>query len=172
MKIAYLHASKFGNGAAVAEEFQRQAGAASATVTIHHIREVDPRRPPTAELYVFSSPGRLGRPIGSVRRFLRRLRIPAGTRYALLTTEMAPPRGDAVGPDADEPSPYQRVRPIMDELLQAAGLVKVADDAIHVMGTKGPLEDGWTTRVKHFVEDVLGPDAGPTGRSSAGAGST
>lgn len=97
MRIEYLHASKFGNEATVADEFAQQATAAGATVAVHHIRELDPRSLAEADLYVFSSPGRLGNPIGSMRRFLRRLRLPSGTRYALLTTEMAPEPSSTAG---------------------------------------------------------------------------
>lgn len=92
MRIEYLHASKPGNGATVADEFAQQA-----TAAVHHIRELDPRSLAEADLYVFSSPGRLGNPIGSMRRFLRRLRLPSGTRYALLTTEMAPEPSSTAG---------------------------------------------------------------------------
>ena len=45
---------------------------------------------PAADLYLFSSPGRIGKPIGSMRRFLRKLSLPVGTKYAVLTTEAAP----------------------------------------------------------------------------------
>ena len=90
MRIEYVHASKFGNGAMVAEEFRRQMAAKGVTVDVHHIREARPDRLPTADLYVFSSPGRMGKPIGGMRRFLKKLRLPAGTSYAILTTEMAP----------------------------------------------------------------------------------
>jgi hypothetical protein len=41
-------------------------------------------------VYLFSSPGRFGKPIGGMRRFLTKLKLPEGTRYAILTTEMAP----------------------------------------------------------------------------------
>ena len=90
MKIEYVHASKFGNGAAVAEEFKKQMGDQGVGVDIHHVRELKRTAVAPADLYVFSSPGRIGRPIGTMRRFLKRLRLPAGTRYALLTTEAAP----------------------------------------------------------------------------------
>lgn len=154
MRIEYLHASKFGNGAHVAEEFQQQAATRGATTAIHHIRDVDPRRLPEADLYVFSSPGRMGRPIGGMRRFLRRLRLPAGTPYALLTTEAAP-SPDPERPGEDEVNRYQRVRPIMHELLQAAGLVPVAEGVVHVTAMKGPLEPDWEPKVKQLVEDAL-----------------
>ena len=64
MKIEYLHASKYGNGAKVAAEFQKQMATKGAEVDVHHIREVNATALPPADLYVFSSPGRFGRPIG------------------------------------------------------------------------------------------------------------
>lgn len=153
MRILYLHASKYGNGAMVAEEFAQQAGARGATTTVHHVRDVDPRRLPAADLYVLSSPGRMGRPIGRMRRFLRRLRLPAGTRCAVITTEAAP-EFDAQTGEAPV-SPMQRVRPMMHDMLAAAGLVQVAEGVVHVTEMKGPLEPDWQPKVKEFVEQAL-----------------
>ncbi len=157
MRIEYLHASRFGNGAAVAEEFRKQMAARGGTVVVHHIREAKPTKLPPADLYVFSSPGRIGKPIGSMRRFLTRVRIPAGTRYGLLTTEIMP-RPDKSGhtPTPEELAQRQRVRPIMNELLQRKGLVKLAEDVIHVTGLKGPLEDGWQAKVESFASEIAG----------------
>jgi hypothetical protein len=166
MKIEYVHASKFGNGALVAEEFSRQMAAKGVTVGVHHIREARPDRLPTADLYVFSSPGRMGKPIGGMRRFLKKLRLPAGTSYAILTTEMAPQPDKKTGqlPTEEEQARWQRVRPIMNELLQGAGLVKVAEDKVHVTGLKGPLEEGWQQKVAAFAAriplEVQGADHG------------
>jgi menaquinone-dependent protoporphyrinogen IX oxidase len=166
MKIEYVHASKFGNGAMVAEEFNKQMAAKGVTVGVQHIREARPDRLPTADLYVFSSPGRMGKPIGGMRRFLKKLRLPAGTRYAILTTEMAPQPDKKTGqiPTEEEQARWQRVRPIMNELLQGAGLVKVAEDKVLVTGLKGPLEEGWQNKVAAFAAriplDVQGADNG------------
>jgi hypothetical protein len=165
MRIEYFHASKFGNGAMVAEEFTRQMAAKGVTLGVQHIREARPDRLPTADLYLFSSPGRMGKPIGGMRRFLKKLRLPAGTRYAILTTEMAP-QPDKTGriPTEEEQARWQRVRPIMNELLQGAGLVKVAEDKVHVTGLKGPLEEGWQQKVAAFAAriplEVQGADNG------------
>lgn len=167
MRIEYFHASKFGNGAMVAEEFTKQLAAKGVTVNVHHIREARPDRVPTADLYVFSSPGRMGKPIGGMRRFLKKLRLPAGTRYAILTTEMAPQPDRKTGriPTEEELAKWQRVRPIMNELLQGAGLVKVAEDKVLVTGLKGPLEEGWQQKVEAFAAriplEVPGGDSGP-----------
>jgi menaquinone-dependent protoporphyrinogen IX oxidase len=153
MKIEYLHASKFGNGAAVAAEFKTRMTARGVTVDIHHIREVKPTELPAADLYVFSSPGRLGKPIGGMRRFLKKVKLPAGAPYAVLTTEMAPKPDKKTGrmPTEDELARWQRVRPIMNEILQGKGLVPLADDTIHVTGMKGPLEQGWQEKVEPFA---------------------
>jgi menaquinone-dependent protoporphyrinogen IX oxidase len=156
MRIEYLHASKFGNGAMVAEEFTKQMAAKGVTVNVQHIRAARPDRLAPADLYVFSSPGRMGKPIGGMRRFLKKLRLPAGSRYAILTTEAAPQPDKRTGriPTEDELAKWQRVRPIMNEILQGAGLVKVAEDKVLVTGLKGPLEEGWQKKVEAFAARI------------------
>ena len=156
MKIEYLHASVHGNGAMVAEEFRERMAAKGVTVTVHHIREVTPNELPAAHLYLFSSPGRMGKPIGGMRRFLKKVRLPAGTEYAILTTELAPQPDKKTGriPTDDEIAKWQRVRPIMNEILQDKGLVKVAEDKIVVTAIKGPLEEGWQSKVGAFVARI------------------
>lgn len=167
MKIEYLHASKFGNGAAVAAEFQKQMASNGVVVEVRHIRQVSPTELSPADLYLFGSPGRIGKPIRSMRRFLKKVDLPAGTRYAILTTEVAPKPDKKTGrmPTEAELAKHRRVGPIMNELLQDKGLVKVAEDKVHVMGLKGPLEDGWEKKVQAFAAEVLGgiaerPEAG------------
>jgi len=153
VKIEYLHASKFGNGAMAAAYFKEQMAAKSVDVDVHHITEVRPAELAPAGLYVFSSPGRFGRPIRGMRRFLKKLSLPVGTRYAILTTEAAPKPDKKTGrvPTEDELAKYQRVRPVMNELLQGQGLVKIGEVKVLVTGLKGPLEDGWETKVDSFA---------------------
>lgn len=81
MKVEYLHASKYGNGERVAEEFRTQMAARGVTVHVHHINQARPDQLPSADLYLFSSPGRMGRPIGGMRRFVKKVRLPAGTGW-------------------------------------------------------------------------------------------
>jgi menaquinone-dependent protoporphyrinogen IX oxidase len=153
MHIEYVHASKFGNGARVADRFAQQMQANGVSVATHHIDDVDPGALPSADLYVFSSPGRMGRPIRGARTFLKRLRLPAGTRIAILTTEMAPQPDKKTGrmPTEDEICKFQKVRPIMHQMLQDKGLVEVAQDAVFVTDLKGPLEDAWETKVDAYA---------------------
>ena len=156
MKITYLHASKFGNGALVAEEFKQHLAPRGVSVEVHHIREVDARHLPAADLYLFSSPGRMGKPIGSMRRFLKKADLPAGTKYALLTTEGAPRPDRNTGrmPTEDEVAKWEKVRPTMNQILGGKGLVEVAEDKVYVTGMRGPLEDGWQRKVDEFADHL------------------
>ena len=156
MTIEYYHASKFGNGAQVAQEFQRQMATRGVAVNVHHIRDADPRKLPEADLYVFSSPGRMGKPIGGMRRFLKNLAAPEGARFALLTTEGAPQPDKKTGqlPTEEEQAKYQKVTPMMREGLRAAGLVEVAAEKVLVTGMRGPLEDGWQAKVEAFAARI------------------
>jgi menaquinone-dependent protoporphyrinogen IX oxidase len=157
MNIAYYHASKFGNGAMVAEEFKKIMAARGITVSIQHIRDANPKDLPQADLYVFSSPGRMGKPKGSVRRFLSKVSLEPGTRYAILTTQGAPKPDKKTGkmPTQEELDRWERVIPIMNELLEAKGLKKVAEGAVWVTGLKGPLEEGWQHKVAAFADQVM-----------------
>ena len=155
MKIEYLHASKYGNGAMVAQEFSRQMADKGVTVHVHHIREATPKELPPADLYLFSSPGRFGRPIGGMRRFLKKVTLPAGTKYAILTTEAAA-HPDKTGhvPTDEQTANWQHVRPLMNEILQGKGLIEVAEGTVHVTAIKGPLEEGWQHKVEAFVAGI------------------
>lgn len=155
MKIEYLHASKYGNRATVAEEFSKQMAAKGVTVHVHHIREAKPKALPPADLYLFSSPARFGKPIGSMRRFLKKVELPAGTKFAILTTEAAAHPGRAGEmPSEEELARWTRARPIMNEILQRKGLVAVAEGTVRVTDVKGPLEEGWQHKVKALAARI------------------
>jgi len=157
MKIEYYHASKYGNGAMVAEEFRKLMLAKGVTVNVHHIRDARPKELAPADLYVFSSPGRAGRPIGSMRRLLKKMQLAPGTKYAIFTTEGAsrPDKKTGKLPTEEEIARWEHVRPIMNELLQKKGLKKVAEGNVFVTGMKGPLEEGWQKKVETFAAQIL-----------------
>ncbi|UCG70252.1 MAG: hypothetical protein JSV09_04345 [Thermoplasmata archaeon] len=156
MNIELYHASKFGNGAMVAEEFKRIMTGKDVTVNVHHIKNASPKEIPPADLYIFSSPGRMGKPIKGMRKFLTKLQLPSGSRYAILATEMNPLANKKTEsmPKEEELGRCQRVIPIMNEMLQAKGLKKVADYKIYVTGIKGPLEEGWQEKVEEFASVI------------------
>jgi hypothetical protein len=157
MNIAYYHASKFGNGAMVAEEFKRIMAARGVKVSISHVRDANPGDLSRADLYVFSSPGRMGKPKGNARRFLRKVSLAPGTRYAILTTQGAPRPDKRTGrmPTEEDLNRWERVIPIMNELLAAKGLTKVTEGAVLVTGIKGPLEEGWRSKVEAFADQIM-----------------
>jgi hypothetical protein len=95
----------------------------------------------------------MGKPIGRMRRFLKKAMLLPGTKCAILTTEGAPRPDKKTGrmPSEEELAKWQRVTPILNEMLQEKGLVKVAEGKILVTGLKGPLEEGWQKKVEAFV---------------------
>jgi hypothetical protein len=99
----------------------------------------------------------MGKPKGSVRRFLSKASLEPGTRYAILTTQGAPKPDKKTGtmPTQEELDRWERVIPIMNELLEAKGLKKVAEAAVWVTGLKGPLEEGWQHKVAAFADRVM-----------------
>lgn len=157
MKIEYYHASEYGNGAKVAEEFRRVMAAKGVEVNVQHVRDAKPKEMPVADLYLFSSPGRFGKPIGDMRHFLKKMILPPGSRYAILATEMNPQPDKTTGrmPTEEELGKCQQVIPRMTEMLQAKGLTKVIDGKIFVVGIKGPLEDRWQGKVEEFTAAIL-----------------
>jgi hypothetical protein len=145
-------------------------------VDVHHIREVTPAELPPADLYVFSSPGRFGKPIRGMRRFLKKVALPPGARYAILTTEAGPkpdketgrmPNEEELATAEQELAKHQRVPSIMHEILQGKGLVSVGEDEVHVTGLKGPLEAGWQEKVRAFVDRIPVTSAEPGERVGA-----
>ncbi len=58
-------------------------------------------------------------------------------------------------PAQEEQDRWERVIPIMNELLAAKGLTKVAEGAVLVTGIKGPLEEGWQNKVSAFADQIM-----------------
>jgi hypothetical protein len=48
----------------------------------------------------------------------------------------------------------QRVRPIMNEILESKGLVNIAEDTVHVTAMRGPLEEGWQRKLQAFAARI------------------
>lgn len=160
MKIELYHASKYGNGARVAEEFKRLMAAKGNEVDVHHIRDASPKDLPPADLYVFGSPTHFGKAVGSMRRFVKKVDLPPETKYAVFATHGAarPDKKTGKMPSEEELEKYRLTIPMIDEQLKAKGMVKVAETKIFVQpeNLKGPLEEGWQGRVEAFVAQILG----------------
>jgi hypothetical protein len=154
MNVAYYHASRFGNGAAVAAKFADIMAARGVTVDVQHMRDADPKNLPPSDVYVFSSPGFMGKPRRTARSFVKHVHLQPGARYAILTTEVAPhPDKNGKLPDPEQMTRWQRVLPIMRKLLEGKG-VAVAEATVKVTDLKGPLEDGWEEKVRAFADRI------------------
>ena len=159
MKLEIFHASKFGNGAMIAEELRRVLEGKGHQVSVHHIDEAKPKELPAADLYVLGSPTRFGGPIGSMRRFAKKVSLPAGTRYAVFAThgDAVPDKKTGKMPTEEEFCRMRKTIPIIDEILKEKELVKVADKIFLVSAEemKGHLKEGWQGSVDEFATAIL-----------------
>jgi len=156
MTIEHYHASKYGNGTKVAEEFKRQMAEKGITANVHHVRDVKPREIPASDLYVFSSPGRFGKPIGDMQNFLKKANLPFKAHYAVIVTELCPEPNINTEriPTGEKTGKCQQVIPVINRLVQEKGLVKIAESKIFVTGIKGPLEKDWQKEVEAFISRI------------------
>lgn len=158
MKIEILHASKYGNGAKVSEELSSLLGMKGHEVNVRHIDDAMPKELPTADIYIFGSPTRFGGPIGEMKRFLKKVELPPGTKYAVFAThgQILPNKKTGMMPTQDEISRMRKTIPTMDEILMEKGMVKVAEQIFEVSAVemKGHLLDGWKERVAAFAAQI------------------
>lgn len=159
MRVTVYHASKYGNGARLAEEFRKLMAEKGNEVEVHHVSDMSPRDVPPADLYVFGSPTHFGKAPGDMIRFLKKLSLPPGTRYAVIATFSAavPDKRTGKMPAEDELERIRRTVPMIDEQLKAKGMIKVAEMRAFVNPDtmKGPLLDGWQEKVRAFVAQIL-----------------
>jgi hypothetical protein len=57
-------------------------------------------------------------------------------------------------PTEEEAARWQRIIPMMNEMLQSRGLVEVAEGKVLVTGLKGPLEEEWREKVRAFAARI------------------
>ncbi|KAF5046900.1 hypothetical protein DSECCO2_465970 [anaerobic digester metagenome] len=159
MKVEIYHASKYGNGEKVVAYLQGLLVAKGHQAEYRHVRDATPRDMPPADLYVFCAPTRLGKPIGKMRRFLKKTRLPEGAKYALMATHGEPVPNKKTGkmPSAEEIEKYQQNLPAMEAILRDKGATKVAELKVYVKGDtmKGPLKDGWEKLVEEFLTKLI-----------------
>ncbi len=158
MKVELYHASKFGNGAKVAEELRRVMEAKGHEVKVQHIKGANPKKLPSADMYIFGSPTRIGKPIGSMRRFVKKVVLSPKTKYAVFAThgDAAPDKKTGKIPTEEEMKRWRMTIPYLDEVLKGKGLVKVADKKFYIVADtmKGPLKEGWQEKVKEFAAQI------------------
>lgn len=158
MKVEIYHASKYGNGEKVVAYLQGLLVAKGHQAEFRHVRDAKPKEMPAADLYVFCAPTRIGKPIGKMRRFLKKARLPEGAKYALIATHGEPTPNKKTGemPSPEEIAKYQQNLPAMEAILMEKGAVKVAELKVYVKNTmKGPLADGWEKSVEEMFAKLV-----------------
>ena len=91
-----------------------------------------------------------------MRRLLKKVELPAGMPYAILTAGLAPQPDKKTGraPAEQEMARWQRVRPVMNEILPGKGTCRGRGGQILVTGLKGPLEQGWQQTAEAFAARI------------------
>lgn len=127
-------------------------------MSVHHIAGAKPKEMPSADLYIFGSPTRFGRPIGSMRRFIKKVTLPTGTKYAVFATHAddVPDKKTGRMPTEEELNRGRKTIPDLDEVLKGKGLVKVAEKVFNVSADtmKGPLKEGWQEKAREFATAI------------------
>ncbi len=161
MKIAVYYHTKYGNNKRIAERIGTDLKARGIDVDVHSIDEANPKSLPKADLYVFGTGTRMGKPVGAMRRFAKKASktLPDGTKYALVAThgKETPNKKTGMMPTPEEIQKYRRTLPIMTELM-GPGKVKVADLVVLIVyteGLKGEAEEGWEQKVDAFVAKLV-----------------
>jgi flavodoxin len=159
IKIELYHASKYGNGARVAEEIKRVMELKGHQVNVHHIDDAEPKDLPPADMYIFGSPTRMNGPIKSMLKFVKKASLKPGTRFAVFAThaDQVPDKRTGQVPTEQELDRKRRTIPDLDELLQGRGMTKVDAKVFHVTADvmKGSLKEGWERRVEEFTAALL-----------------
>lgn len=142
MKIHILYISRYGNGQKCAEYLGKVLKQKGQDVEVHSMKEVNPKKIPEADVYIFSSPTHIKKPPIKVRRFLKRVRIQSrNTRYALMAT--------VVGKQ-------MKTVNIMEKFLEHKDIMKAAKSIqIRVGGLRGPLEKDYQKKLENFASEII-----------------
>lgn len=141
MNICILYHSRYGNGRKCVEHLATTLQDLGHQTQELSMVDVAPKHVPEADLYIFSSPTRFGRPPGTVSRFLKRMSVGrAGLRYTLVATYL---------------DPKTRALEIMERILTRKEMVKMIEGLkLRVEAFKGPLEDGHKTKIETFAYEI------------------
>lgn len=116
----------------------------------------------------------MGRPIGSMRRFLKKVRLPAGTRYAILATAAAPQPDKKTGrvPTEEEMARWQRVIPIMNEILETRAWSASPRTRCSCAGSRARWRQAGRTRSRRSRPDCPSRPRNPIRRQAPGEGAS
>ena len=141
MNVCITYYSKFGNGVKCVEYVGESLKKKGNQVELLSVKAVKPDSLPSADLYIFSSPTRFGRPSGKMKKFLKELKIGnAEAKYALMGTFW---EGQSKTID------------ILSQIMDEKGMTRACEGVLVKVGKiKGPLADDYQKTLDSFVEKL------------------
>jgi len=142
MKTLIIYESRFGNGKKLCEKLREILINKGHDAQIFSVIDTDPKELPEADFYIFSAPTRMFMLAPAMKSFLKNFR-PAkdGAKYALMTTYL---------------NPQVKALANMEKLLRSKNMVKVTNSfTVKVLGSEGPMEDGYEKSLEEFAEELL-----------------
>jgi flavodoxin len=142
MKVLILYESRFGNGKKLCEQLKELFISKGHDAETFSVIDTGPGKLPEADLYVFSAPTRMFMLAPAMKSFLKNFKpSKEGSKYALMTTYL---------------NPQVKALANMEKLLKPKNMVKVTNGfTVKVLGTEGPMEDGYEKRLEEFAEELL-----------------
>jgi flavodoxin len=141
MKIAIIYFSKFGNNKISSEKLSFLLQERGAETEIFSAADKLPKES-DADLFVFSSPTRMGNPPGKIKKAVTKLSPKTGAGYAVVNT--------CAGAE------QTKVPVVLGGLAEEAGLKKAAEGLLLIItDMKGPLEEGYEEKLKSFAGELL-----------------
>ncbi len=142
VSVLLVYESKYGNTRQVADEIAVGiTSTAGAEAAISHVNEVDPARLADYDAILIGSPNHVGRPVGSVKRFIDALARPEleGKTVAAFDTCLGRDFGKAVGR-------------MEKRIVEKGGRLALFSPglSIRVNGIKGPIADGELAKCREF----------------------
>lgn len=145
-RVSIVYLTKYGNNRMCMEYLGERLQGLGHEVIIHSIDETKPDNVPRADLYVFSTPVRMGKLPGKMKRFAKRFSSRGG-RYALVVTHASDENAGKWNPD--------RTVAAMSELLREGGMGPTMDELrVRMKDMKGPPEDNYRGKLDSLAERI------------------
>jgi flavodoxin len=141
MKVTIFYFSRYGNGKKCMEQLKGMLEQRGCQTEMNPVADMDPKKLPAADIYVFSTPTEAFGIAGPMKGFLKNLDAPKGTKYALFDTHaLAKPRAT----------------PKMEKLLKKKGmtLVAKADTQVEGKGENVSLREGYIKQLEHLADNI------------------
>ena len=142
MKVNIGYFTKFGNNKNISEKLGELLREKGAEAEVFSVAEKQPASMVESDIYVFSSPTRMGNPPGKIKRFVKKCNVPAGAGYAVVNSTGGPEQS--------------KVLSGIGSLCEEKGMKKAAEGVIlQIKDMKGPLEAGYEKKLNSLADTLM-----------------